>query len=157
MCVAGLIADGGALVLSGRLVATKAAFYDAGATIDVTLRVPTEVIARGVCVEAVPLHTAFGATTQTKCVTTGVSVPITVNLPAVYSISLRFDTANSASKSDHLWMQRAVVIAVVTGNLSMADSIIGVIFCTLCVVGLFVFVLIPVVFRLKYAPNPATQ
>ena len=154
LCLALAVPDAGAVVLSGRLVSTSSAFYEAEFPVSVSLRIPTEVISRGVCVDMIPLHTQFGATTQTICTSTSVEVTFKDLLPAVYTVSARTGSATVNSRIDPVWQQRAVVIIVFTANASMADTITGVILCTIVVIGLMVFVMIPLLFRLKYAEKP---
>lgn len=140
------LADG--TVFAGRVASTTESFYDSGSVVSVLLRVPQLVIAEGICVDLVPIQSQFEATTLTNCTSSLVSLPFTVDKPGVYYVQVRMRTEGQAVD---VWGQRAVVVTMLAGNLSMADSMIAVLISTIVIVGVLVFVCIP----LKLMPLPA--
>jgi hypothetical protein len=136
-----------AAVFAGRVVSTASSFYDSDETVTVLLRVPQVVIARGVCVDLIPIESRFDATTLTNCTVTLAAMPFVVPKPGVYYVQLRMRTEGTGID---VWGQRAVVITVLTGNLSMARAMIGVMVTMALMLAALVFLWVP----LKLIPLP---
>jgi hypothetical protein len=131
-------ADAG--VLQGSFVGLTSAVQEVSSPIVVTLRVPLELIGRGVCVDMDPITSAFAAEIKTICTSTDTFVTFDLVRPGVYSVRLRLQ---SRSHGIALWDERAVVLTVLSGNLSMARAMSFVMLFGGVLTALFVFIVLP--------------
>jgi len=129
-------------VFAGRLVSTPAAYYDTDDTIPVTVLVPDEILDCGVWVDLIPLSTTSGAVSLTMANSSTNMIMFNVTHPETYNVHLRVDQTGQCANTE-VWAQYNVVVVVLAGNISMAISMIVVIFTTVLILGGFVCVGIP--------------
>jgi len=130
-------------VFAGRLVSTPAAYYDTADLIPVTILVPDEILECGVWVDMTPLSTANGAVSLTKANSSTNMILFNVTHPETYAITLRVDQTGQCATTE-VWAQYNVVVVVLAGNISMAITMIVIIFTTVLLLGGFVFIGIPI-------------
>jgi len=137
-------------VFTGRLVSTTNSFFDNNSTAVIQLRVPTTLITYGVCVDVIPIHSEFDAKLLTACTGSATSMPFHLALPGVYHVHLRMRTPGGPFT---LWDERPLVITILSGNLSMAQTMICVMLTSGVLMTLAVFVWTPLyLMRMPFVP-----
>jgi hypothetical protein len=143
-----VLATADAAVLGGRLASLPVSFYDSDTPVVVQLRIPMHVINQGVCVDLDPIKSAFKAGIMTICTSSSTSVAFDSVKPGVYYVRVRMRTSGIGID---LWDERAVVVNVLSGNLSMARTMNFVMLFGGVLLALFVFIVVPLrVMRLPF-------
>ncbi len=128
------------VVLQGRLVSTTRSFYDSDQPIEVLLHLPAAVVGLGVCVDVQPIRAQIEARSFTACTRDRSSVHFAIHIPGVYYVKARMQNSDCGVE---LFNQRAKVVTVLAGNLSMAIAINGVMSSLVILLAPVIFLWVP--------------